>query len=101
MDKRRSVPSHASICFMAYLFHSYVRGGDALRHRRELASGVQALDSWLAAADNLLSRQPRANTGDIQAYIDQLLQLNSEIEHHEELFKTISRFVTSLFILMI
>uniref|UniRef100_A0A2A4K817 Calponin-homology (CH) domain-containing protein n=1 Tax=Heliothis virescens TaxID=7102 RepID=A0A2A4K817_HELVI len=69
----------------------YVRGGDALRNRRELAAGVHALDSWLSAADSLLTRQPRANTHDIQAYIDQLLQLNSEIEHHEELFKTISR----------
>ncbi|CAK1540777.1 unnamed protein product [Leptosia nina] len=69
----------------------YVRGGDALRHRRELANGIQTLDSWLTAADNLLSRHPRANTADIQAYIDQLLQLNSEIEQHEELFKTISR----------
>ncbi|KAI5642762.1 spectrin repeat domain-containing protein [Phthorimaea operculella] len=69
----------------------YVRGGDALRHRRELAHGVQALDSWLNAADNLLSMQPQATTQDIQAYIDQLLQLNSEIEHHEELFKSISR----------
>ncbi|CAG4999353.1 unnamed protein product, partial [Parnassius apollo] len=69
----------------------YVRGGDALRHRRELASGIQTLDNWLSAAENLLSRQPRANTTDIQNYIEQLLQLNSEIEHHEELFKTISR----------
>ncbi|CAG9785832.1 unnamed protein product [Diatraea saccharalis] len=69
----------------------YVRGGDALRHRRELASGVQALDNWLTAAENILTRQPNANTADIQAYIDQLLQLNSEIEHNEELFKTISR----------
>ncbi|CAH2077111.1 unnamed protein product, partial [Iphiclides podalirius] len=69
----------------------YVRGGDALRHRRELAAGIQTLDNWLSAAENLLSRQPRANTTDIQTYIDQLLQLNSEIEHHEEVFKTISR----------
>ncbi|XP_037301616.1 uncharacterized protein LOC119191858, partial [Manduca sexta] len=69
----------------------YVRGGDALRHRRELANGIRELDSWLTAADNLLGRQPRANTTDIQAYIDQLLQLNSQIEHHEELFKSISR----------
>jgi hypothetical protein len=49
------------------------------------------LDNWLAAADNLLGRTPRAATSEIQAYIDQLLQLNSEIEHHEELFKNISR----------
>ncbi|CAH2241590.1 jg3925 [Pararge aegeria aegeria] len=69
----------------------YVRGGDALRHRRELAQGIQNLDSWLIGAENLLSRQPRANTTDIQTYIDQLLQLNSEIEQHEELFKSISR----------
>lgn len=71
--------------------HRYVRGGDALRHRRELASGVRELDDWLASADNLLASQPRAATADIQAYIDKLLQLNSQIEHHEELFKTISR----------
>ncbi|XP_028030807.1 nesprin-1-like [Bombyx mandarina] len=69
----------------------YVRGGDALRHRRELANGVRTLDSWLTSAENLLNRQPRANTDDIQAYIDQLLQLNSEIEQHEEIFKSISR----------
>ncbi|GBO98724.1 Nesprin-1 [Eumeta japonica] len=69
----------------------YVRGGDALRHRRELASGISALDSWLTSAEGLLSRQPRAHTSDIQAYIDQLLVLQSEIEHHEELFKSISR----------
>lgn len=77
------------------LYLRYVRGGDALRNRRELAAGVTALDSWLAAADNLLGRQPRASTHDIQAYIDQLLQLNSEIEHHEELFKNISRLVST------
>ncbi|CAH3870841.1 unnamed protein product [Pieris brassicae] len=69
----------------------YVRGGDALRHRRELSNGIQNLDSWLTGAENLLSRHPRANTTDIQTYIDQLLQLNSEIEQHEELFKSISR----------
>lgn len=72
-------------------FARYVRGGDALRHRRELASGVRELDDWLSSADNLLASQPRATTADIQAYIDKLLQLNSQIEHHEELFKTISR----------
>ncbi|KPJ06864.1 Nesprin-1 [Papilio machaon] len=53
--------------------------------------GIQKLDNWLASAENLLSRQPRANTAEIQTYIDKLVQLNSEIEHHEELFKTISR----------
>lgn len=75
---------------------SYVRGGDALRHRRELAQGIQNLDSWLISAENLLSRQPRANTTDIQTYIDQLLQLNSEIEQHEELFKSISRYLEDI-----
>lgn len=52
---------------------------------------MRELDDWLSSADNLLASQPRATTADIQAYIDKLLQLNSQIEHHEELFKTISR----------
>lgn len=73
------------------IFYSYVRGGDALRHRRELNQGIQNLDSWLLSAENLLSSQPKGTTESIQAYIDQLLQLNSEIEQNEELFKSISR----------
>ncbi|CAG9579065.1 unnamed protein product [Danaus chrysippus] len=69
----------------------YVRGGDVLRHRRELAQGIQKLDNWLMAAENLLASKPRGTTDDIQTYINRLLQLNEEIEEHEELFKSISR----------
>lgn len=62
-----------------------------MRHRRELAGGTRQLAVWLEAAEALLAGRPRATTADIQAYIDKLLQLNSEIEEHEELFKNISR----------
>ncbi|XP_060527804.1 muscle-specific protein 300 kDa isoform X12 [Cylas formicarius] len=76
--------------------NQYSHAGDILRNRKDFRSGVEVLSNWLRKAEETLNTPSLGSTERICKHRDNLMNLQSEVEEIENLFKNISKAFQSL-----
>lgn len=69
----------------------YALAGDMLKQKREFQLGLDKLSAWLRNAEELVNSPKLGSYAQIQAFGQEILKLQSEIETIEEVFKEVSR----------
>lgn len=69
----------------------YAMAGDMLKQKKEFQLGLDKLSAWLRNAEELLNHPRLGSYEQIQAFGQEILKLQSEIETIEEVFKEVSR----------
>lgn len=69
----------------------YAMVGDLLKQKKEFQLGLEKLSVWLRNAEQLLNHPNLGSIEQIQAFGQEILKVQSEIETIEEVFKEVSR----------
>lgn len=69
----------------------YAMAGDLLKQKKEFNLGLEKLSAWLRNAEELLNHPRLGSYEQIQAFGQEILKLQTEIETIEEVFKEVSR----------
>lgn len=69
----------------------YAQAGDILKQKKDFKLGLEKLTVWLRNAEEILQNPNLGTMEQIQTYGQHILQLQSEIEDIEEVFREVSR----------